>query len=170
MLIREACDLLKKELLDNGYEYGFCLNGRTYRPDGTKGYDREFHDRLLTEYRVQDPEDTRNAKVGTCHDAAVLMKALLEDNGVKSKIWLLHDRQNGRFHTVLTFYLENRTVYLELTPQSGKPWYGKEIIFEDEQSFIDEYSRDGCEVIDVTDSVIIGESPGFLLSRMPVSS
>ena len=27
MTIREACDLLKEELLDNGYEYGFYING-----------------------------------------------------------------------------------------------------------------------------------------------
>ena len=27
MLLQEACELLKKELLDNGYEYGFYLNG-----------------------------------------------------------------------------------------------------------------------------------------------
>lgn len=26
MTIREACDLLKEELLDNGYEYGFYIN------------------------------------------------------------------------------------------------------------------------------------------------
>ena len=31
MLILEACELLKKELLDNGYEYGFYLNGTTYK-------------------------------------------------------------------------------------------------------------------------------------------
>jgi hypothetical protein len=31
MKIQEACDLLKKELLNNGYEYGFYLNGKTYK-------------------------------------------------------------------------------------------------------------------------------------------
>ena len=166
MLIPEACELLKKELLDNGYEYGFYLNGKTYKPDMTKGFDNGFFDRLLTEYRVQSPEDTMRAKVGTCNDAVVLMKSILDKHSVPSKIWLLHDIQNNKFHTVLTFYLESKTVYLELTPQSGKPWYGKEIIFDSEQSFVNEYKKNDCEVIDVTDDVIIGKTPVFLLSRM----
>ena len=166
MTIKEACDLLKDELLDNGYEYGFCLNGITYKPDFAKGFDEDFFDRLLKEYRVQDPKDTRQAKVGTCNDAVVLMKSILDEYGISSKIWLLHDRKDGKLHTVLTFYLEDKVIYLELTPQSGKPWYGKELIFDSEQSFIAGYIKDGCEVIDVTDSVIIGEVPDFVLSRM----
>ena len=166
MLIPEACELLKKELLDNGYEYGFYLNGKTYKPDMTKGFDNGFFDRLLTEYRVQSPEDTMRAKVGTCNDAVVLMKSILDKHSVPSKIWLLHDIQNNKFHTVLTFSLESKTVYLELTPQSGKPWYGKEIIFDSEQSFVNEYKKNDCDVIDVTDDVIIGKAPDFLLSRM----
>ena len=74
MLIKETCKLLKQELLDNGYEYGFYLNGKTYKPDMTKGFDKEFFDRLQTEYCIQDPEDTMKAKVGTCNDAVVLMR------------------------------------------------------------------------------------------------
>ena len=166
MLIQEACELLKTELLNNGYEYGFYLNGTSYRPDMTKGFDKEFFDRLLTEYRIQNPEDTMKAKVGTCHDAVVLMKSILDKHSVPSKIWLLHDIPNSKFHTVLTFCLENQTVYLELTPQSGKPWYGKEIIFDSEQSFVNEYKKNDCDVIDVTNDVIIGKAPDFLLSRM----
>ena len=50
MTINEACNLLKEELLDNGYEYGFCLNGITYKPDFTKGFDNMFFERLLKEY------------------------------------------------------------------------------------------------------------------------
>lgn len=166
MTIKEACDLLKDELLDNGYEYGFCLNGITNKPDFAKGFDEDFFDRLLKEYRVQDPKDTRQAKVGTCNDAVVLMKSILDEYGISSKIWLLHDRKDGKLHTVLTFYLEDKVIYLELTPQSGKPWYGKELIFDSEQSFMAGYIKNGCEVIDVTDSVIIGEVPDFVLSRM----
>ncbi len=166
MLIPEACALLKKELLDNGYEYGFYLNGTRFTPDMTKGFDKEFFERLLTEYRIQSPEDTMRAKVGTCNDAVILMKTLLANHGVSSKIWLLHDKQKGKFHTVLTFYLEGKTVYLELTPQSGKPWYGKEIVFDSEQSFVNEYKKNDCDVIDVTDAVIVGKDPDFLLSRM----
>ena len=166
MLLQEACELLKKELLDNGYEYGFFLNGTSYRPDMTKGFDKEFFERLLTEYRIQSPEDTKKVKVGTCNDAVVLMKSILDKHRVPSKIWLLHDFKNSKFHTVLTFCLESKTVYLELTPQSGKPWYGKEIIFDSEQSFVNEYRKNDCDVIDVTDDVIIGKAPDFLLSRM----
>ena len=166
MLIQEACELLKKELLDNGYEYGFYLNGKSYRPDMTKGFDNEFFDRLLTEYRIQSSEDTMKAKIGTCNDAVVLMRSILDKHSVSSKIWLLQDIHNSKFHTVLTFCLENKTVYLELTPQSDKPWYGKEIIFDSEQSFVNEYKKNDCDVIDVTDDVIIGKAPDFLLSRM----
>ena len=166
MLIQEACALLKKELLNNGYEYGFYLNGTTYKPDRTKGFDKAFFERLLTEYRIQSPEDTMLAKVGTCHDAVVLMRHILNSHGIPSKIWLLHDTRRGRFHTVLTFDLEGKTVYLELTPQSAKPWYGKEIIFDSKQSFVDKYKQNDCDVIDVTDRVFIGKAPDFLLSRI----
>ena len=87
-MIQRICKLLKDELIDNGYEYGFYLNGKIYKPD------------------------------------------------------------------------------LELTPQSTKPWYGKEIVFDNELSFIAEYSKEGCEVIEITDSVVVGEPPEFVLSRM----
>ena len=166
MTIKEACDLLKEELLDNGYEYGFYLNGVTYKPDFSQGFDNAFFELLLKDYRVQDPQDTKRAKVGTCHDAVVLMRSILDEYSVPSKIWLLHDMKNEKFHTVLTFYLEGKVIYLELTPQSSKPWYGIEIVFDNEQSFISEYSKDGCEVIEITDSVVIGEAPKFVLSRM----
>lgn len=166
MLIQDACKLLKQELLDNGYKYGFYLNGKTYTPDMTKGFDKEFSDRLLTEYRIQDPKDTMKAKVGTCIDTVVLMRYILAGHSIPSKIWLWNDKQKGKFHTVLTFCLESKTVYLELTPQSGKPWYGKEIVFDSEESFLNEYTNASREVIEVTDSVMIGERPDFLLSRM----
>mgnify|MGYP003312592821 CR=1 FL=1 len=85
MLIPEACELLKKVLLDNGYEYGFYLNGIIYRPDMTKGFDKEFFERLLTEYRIQSPEDTMKAKVGTCNDAVVLMRFILDKYSVQAR-------------------------------------------------------------------------------------
>ena len=165
-MIQSICQLLKDELIDNGYEYGFYLNGKTYKPDMSIGFDEKFFDRLMSEYRIQDPRDTRQAKVGTCNDIVVLMKDILDEVSVPSKIWLLHDTQHGKFHTVLTFYIENKTIYLELTPQSSKPWYGKEIVFDNEQGFISEYSKDGCEAIEITDSVVIGEKPEFIFSRM----
>jgi predicted acetyltransferase len=42
----------------------------------------------------------------------------------------------------------------------------KEELFDDDQSFISEYSKDGREVIEITDDVVIGEAPDFVLSRM----
>ena len=165
-MIQRICKLLKDELLDNGYEYGFYLNGKTYKPDMSKGFDEGFFNRLLSEYRIQNPQDTKREKVGTCHDIVVLMKAILDEQSIPSKIWLIHNRQCGRFHMVLTFCLDNKTVYLELTPQSSKPWYGKEIVYDNEQGFITELSKDGSEVIEITDSVIVGEAPDFVLSRM----
>ena len=165
-MIQRICQLLKDELLDNGYEYGFYLNGKTYKPDMSNGSDKEFFNLLLTIYRIQNPRDTRQAKVGTCNDTVVLMKAILDEQNVPSKIWLLHDRQREKFHTIMTFYVENKTIYLELTPQYAKPWYGKEMVFDNEQSFISEYSKDSCEVIEITDFVSVGEAPEFILSRM----
>ena len=100
MLIKETCKLLKQELLDNGYEYGFYLNGKTYKPDMTKDFDKEFFDHLLTEYCIQDPKDTMKAKVGTCNDAVVLMRYILDKRNIPSKIWLLHDKQSRKQHTV----------------------------------------------------------------------
>ena len=166
IMIQRICKLLKDELLDNGYEYGFYLNGKTYKPDMSKGFDEGFFNRLLSEYRIQNPQDTKREKVGTCHDIVVLMKAILDEQSIPSKIWLIHNQQCGKFHTVLTFCLDNKTVYLELTPQSSKPWYGKEIVYDNEQGFITELSKDGSEVIEITDSVIVGEAPDFVLSRM----
>ena len=166
MSIQEVCGLLKQELLDNGYEYGFILDGIIHKPDRTNGFDEEFFQSLLTIYRIQDPKDTMKAKVGTCNDVVVLMRSILDDLSIPSKIWVLHDKQNNRLHTVLTFFLEGKTVYLELTPQYEKPWYGQELVFDSEQSFIDEYAKDNCEVIDVTENVFIGKTPDYLLSRM----
>lgn len=131
MTIREICDLLKKELLNNGYEYGFYLDGKKYKPDMSKGFDEEFDRALHESSRIQAPEDTAR----------------------------------GKFHTILTFEAENKVVYLELTPQSRKPWYGKEIIYDNEKSFILEYTKGGCDITDITGLVIAGASPELILSR-----
>ena len=47
MLIQEVCELLKQELWENGYEYGFFLDGITHKPDMTKGFDKKFFERLF---------------------------------------------------------------------------------------------------------------------------
>ena len=77
MLIQEACDLLKRELLNNGYKYGFYLDGKIYTPRLENGFDKDFFHRLLTDYRIQEPSDTMKAKVGTCNDIVALMRAML---------------------------------------------------------------------------------------------
>ena len=94
------------------------------------------------------------------------LKYLLDRQNVPNKIWLLHDKTRSRFHTILTFEAENKTVYLELTPQSSKPCYGKEIIFDNEQEFIAQYIQNNFDITDVTDSIIVGDAPDFVLSRM----
>lgn len=33
MTISEICDILRKELYNNGYEYGFVLDGKKYKPN-----------------------------------------------------------------------------------------------------------------------------------------
>ena len=38
----EICQLLKKELLDNGYKYGFYLRDRCVTPNISLGFDEEF--------------------------------------------------------------------------------------------------------------------------------
>ena len=166
MKIYEACQCLKKELLNNGYKYGFYLNGKVYRPDRSKRPDRVFFNRLLTEYRVQDPEDTRREKVGTCNDAVLLMRSILNDCGVSSKIWVLHELASDKYHTIMTFYAEGKTVYLELTPEFDRANYGQEAIYESEQSFLDDYRQKGCEVYEATDAFSVGEPPDFILSKM----
>ncbi len=136
MRIQEICNLLKKELLNNGYEYGFYLNGLKYKPDVTKGYDEKFACALVNDYRIQNPSDTMREKIGTCIDITLLMKTMLASCGISSKIWRLHYLQRNKFHAILTFEAESKVVYLELTPQSQKPWYGKEILYENEEKLI----------------------------------
>ena len=166
MTIQEARDLLKGELPDSGYEYGFYLNGAKHRPDPALGFGVGFQRALLTDYRIQNPSDTQREKIGTCNDVALLMKTLLASRGVPGKIWLLDYARGKKFHTILTFQAENQVIYLELTPQSRKPWYGKELLYASEAQLISEYRKTDCELTDVTDSVRAGSTPEFILSRI----
>ena len=120
---------------------------------------------MVNDSRIQAPSDTMHQKIGTCIDVAVLMKTMLADYAVSSKIWLLHYTQRNKFHVILTFEAEGKVVYLELTPQSQKPWYGKEILYESEEALVSEYRKNDCEITDVTDSIVIGERPKFMLSN-----
>ena len=166
MKIVEICDALRKELVNTGYEYGFVVDGQIYKPNMARGFDAAFYHLANTISRVQDPEVTKQTKVGTCIDAVLVMRQILETYNVPSKIWLTHHKQKNKVHTVLTFLAEGKTVYLELTPQSSKPWYGKELVYDDEDAFLQAQEKDGYEIFDVTDQVIIGERPYFLLDKL----
>ena len=166
MKISSICEILKNELYDNGYEYGFLLNGEKCKPDMSGGFDENYYRLSLTQYVVQTPEDTMREKIGTCVDAVMLMRKLLLENDIPSKIWLLHHKAKNKVHTILTFVAEGKTVYLELTPKSAKPWYGKEIVYENEAALIDEYTKNDFDISDVTARVKIGEQPHFLLEAL----
>lgn len=166
MTITKLCEMLKSELLNNGYEYGFIADGKKYKPDMSNGFDKEYYQHSLTIYRVQDPLVTMKEKIGTCVDAVLVMKHILDMHGVSGRIWLLYNKEKNKVHTVLTFEAESKVVYLELTPQSGKACYGKELVYEDEQMFLQELEKQNYEVSDVTESVRIGQHPEFLLEKL----
>ena len=162
----KICDMLRAELFNNDYEYGFVVNGQKYKPNMENGFDKEYYHLSTTIYNVQDPATTTKEKIGTCVDAVLVMRWLLDKHNIPNKIWLLHNMQKNKVHTVLTFEAENKVVYLELTPQSSKAWYGKEIIYSNEQEFLREYENNGYDVSDVTDSIVIGQQPEFLLAKL----
>ncbi len=166
MSIFEICDMLRSELFNNGYEYGFYMNGKKYKPDISSGFDNEYYQLSKTIYRVQPPYVTIREKTGTCVDATLVMKQFLDECDIPSKIWLLYERARNKVHTILTFAAEERIVYLELTPQSAKPWYGREIIYQSEQEFLKEFESADREITDVTDQIVIGEPPEFLLAKL----
>lgn len=166
MTIKEICDMLKSDLYNNGYEYGFILNGQKYKPNMSGGFDEEYYRLSNTIYLVQEPKVTLKEKIGTCIDVVLVMKSILDKLGVSCKIWLLHNKSKNKVHTILTFAAEDRIVYLELTPQFSKKWYGQEIIYSSEQELLKEYNQNGYDVSDVTDLIIIGEQPLFLLDKM----
>lgn len=166
MNITEICDLLRKELFYNGYEYGFVLKGKKYKPDMSNGFDSEYYRLSMTIYRVQHPSVTMKEKIGTCVETVLVMQTILDAHDIPSKIWLLFNKSKKKVHTILTFEAEGKIVYLELTPQSAKPWYGKEIVYSSEEEFLEEYRENNYEVSDVTKDVIIGEQPEFLLKKI----
>lgn len=160
------CGLLREELYENGYRYGFYLNGRRIVPEPTKGFDAEFGRLLATEYRIQSPAITRREKVATCLDAVLVMKEILSANGIGSKIWMICQRESRKCHAVLTFVIGGTVVYLELTPQSGKENYGKALFFESERAFISYWEGANNLVREITDVCVPGEKPDFF-ERLP---
>ena len=166
MNITEICDLLRKELFYNGYEYGFVVDGKKYKPNMSNGFDSEYYRLSMTIYRVQHPSVTMKEKIGTCVETVLVMKSMLDEYDIKNKIWLLFNKTKKKAHTILTFEADGKIIYLELTPQSAKSWYGKEIVYSSEEEFLEEYQRNNYEVTDVTKDVVIGEQPEFLLKKI----
>ncbi len=161
MGINDICDLLRQEFYHN-YEYGFYLDGEKYKPNVKKGFDKEFLILLQTSYIVQNPTDTLREKIGTCIDVDVAMGELLKSIKISYKIWLLHDKNKSKKHTILTFEAEGKVVYLELTPQSSKPWYGKEIVYICEKALINDFQSKNYDITNVTEKIVIGAPPEFL--------
>lgn len=166
MTINNICNILKNELFNNNYEYGFVIDNKRYTPTMDCGFDYEYYNLTMTIYRVQNPLLTIKEKIGTCIDACFVMKYILNKYEIDSKIWLLHEKIKNKVHTILTFEAENKIVYLELTPQSNKPNYGKEIIFDNIEQLVTMFQNDGIDIIDVTDQLTIGEQPLVLINKI----
>ena len=84
----------------------------------------------------------------------------------ESKIWILYNKKKNKVHTILTFETEHKIVYLELTPQSSKSWYGQEILYSSEQELMQEYEDNGYDISDVTNLITVGQRPYFLLDKL----
>ena len=166
MTIKEICDVLRAKLYNCGFEYGFIIDGKKYKPDTSKGFDDEYFHLANTISIVQNPSVTLKEKIGTCVDTVILMKSILDKLNVSSKIWLLHNKNKNKVHTILTFVSESKVVYLELTPQSSKSWYGKEILYSSEDEFLLDYQNNNYDISDVTDFMIIGQRPYFILNKL----
>ena len=166
MSIKEICDILRAELYNNGFEYGFIVNGQKYKPNTKDGFDDEYYHLAKTISLVQEPSVTLKEKIGTCVDTVLATKSILDKLNIPSKIWLLYNKKKNKVHTILTFEAENKIVYLELTPQSSKSWYGQEILYLSEQEFLQEYENNGYDISDVTNLIIVGQRPYFLLNKL----
>ena len=166
MTIKEICDILRSKLYGKGFEYGFVVDGQKYKPNMENGFDNEYYHLSTTIYTVQDPSVTLKEKIGTCVDAVLVMKFILNNLNVENKIWLLFNKKKNKVHTILTFEAESKIIYLELTPQSSKSWYGKEIIYTSEQEFLSKYRNNDYDISDVTNLIVVGQRPYFLLNKL----
>ena len=166
MTINEICNILRSEFVGNGYEYGFYLEGKRYMPDSSLGFDEDYFRLSKTIYRVQNPIDTQREKIGTCIDACMLIKQMLNELLINCNIWLIRHREKGSVHTIITFEMDNSIVHLELTPRSKKPWYGKEILYSSVNDFLTDVEKHGYDISDVTNDITIGNAPVFLLKHL----
>ena len=58
MTIKDICDILRAELYNNGFEYGFIVNDQKYKPNMDNGFDNEYYHLAKTIYIVQAPSVT----------------------------------------------------------------------------------------------------------------
>ncbi len=165
MTINQICNVLRYELLNNGYKYCFVVDGKKHFPNTTGGFDYEYYNLAMTIYHIQNPLVTMKEKIGTCIDACLVMKHILSEHNLSSKIWLLHEKTKNKVHTILTFEAEEKIVYLELTPQSNKQNYGKEILFDSTEQLSTKFQDEGIDIEDVTDQLTIGEQPLVLINK-----
>ena len=166
MSIKEICEILRAELYNNGFQYGFIVEGKKYKPNMDKGFVDEYDHLSKTIYTVQDPSVTLKEKIGTCVDTVVVMKSILDNLSVSNKIWLIYNKKKNKVHTILTFVAEGKAVYLELTPQSSKSWYGQEMIYSSEQELLQAYKKNDYDISDVTNLIQVGRKPYFLLNKL----
>ena len=164
--IVEMCELLRKELFENGYSYGFFLDEKKVVPNISLCFDEEFYRLLTTEYRIQSPEISKREKVATCLDAVLIMKEILLNRDIESKIWMIFQEERKKVHSVLSFELLGQVVYLELTPQSGKKNYGKEILFGSEEEFVEYWEEQNYLVREITHLCEPGAEPTFFLEML----
>ena len=133
-------------------------------PNMSLGFDEEFSRLITTEYRIQSPEITKREKVATCLDAVMVMKDILDKQSIESKIWMIFQKEKKKVHAILTFELLSEVVYLELTPQSGKANYGKELLFADEEELLGYWIEQGYLVQDITSICKPGADPSFFMN------
>lgn len=88
----------------------------------------------------------------------LLRKELYHSGYVYGFFWMIYNKLKHKVHAILTFYLEDQAAYLELPPQSGKQCYGKEVLYENEQDFINDYQNNEYEIVDITAKVTPGIS------------
>ena len=91
-------------------------------------------------------------------------KDILNEKGIGSRIWLVFEQERKKPHAVLTFRADQAVVYLELTPQSGKENYGKELVFEEEEAFIRYWEQKNCLIREITELCVPGRRPDFFFS------
>ena len=97
---------MRAELYNNGFEYGFIVNDQKYKPNRDNGFDNEYYHLAKTISIVQDPSVTLKEKIGTCVDIVLVMKSILDNLNIPSKIWLLYNK--SKIKCILYIHLRQK--------------------------------------------------------------